>query len=202
MSNNQKSAKTCAVWLLAASMLGAACTASPQTTVPEQGEYEAKLKAATSDPSLYPSPPEPHYGPEYGSIVFVDIDPGPTIGGQLIMRPAVDASGDRVDEASNGISMYMIHWGLEVGEPGVEDDEGAGDLGGDCMGFRDTSYVAMKSASEVGEEMVWEIPHGTIVPKDAVYFVGHTIYGRIHNLNKCTQTPIHNLIVPGGGSER
>lgn len=191
-----------ASWLLAAAMLASACSVSPQTEVHDHAEYEAQVKSAASDPSLYPSPPEPHYGPEYGSIVFVDTDPGPTIGGQLSMRPAVNERGDRVDEAANGITMYMIHWGLEVGEPGIEDDHGGGDLGGDCMGFRDTSYVVMKPAPQAGEVMVWDIPQGTIVPEDAVYFVGHTIYGRIHNLEKCTQTPINNLISPDGGSGR
>ena len=42
--------------------------------------------------------------------------------------------------------------------------------------------------------MKWEIPQGTVVPKDAVYFVGHALYGEIHNLGKCTQTPIENLV--------
>ena len=88
----------------------------------------------------------------------------------------------------------MVHWGLEVGEPGVSDDAGAGDLGGDCKGFRDTGHVVKRSAEEAGSTMTWEIPQGTVVPDDAVYFVGHTIYGRIHNLAKCTQTPIHNIV--------
>jgi len=146
----------------------------------------------TSD--RYPSPPTPHYGPEYGSISFTDTDPGPTIGGTLTMKPAVDENGVRLNEAEAGITMYMIHWGLEVGQPGVEDDKGAGDLGGDCMGFRDTGHVVMMPAAKAGDTLSWEIPQGTEVPKDAVYFVGHTLYGKIHNLAKCTQSPIVNLL--------
>lgn len=142
----------------------------------------------------YPAPPAPHYGPERGSITFIDTDPGPTIGGTLTMKPAVDDKGMRLDEANAGITMYMIHWGLEVGNPGVADDTGAGDLGGDCMGFRDTGHVVMAPAGDAGDLMSWEIPQGTEVPEGAVYFVGHTLYGKIHNLGKCTQTPIGNLI--------
>ncbi|MEO1100516.1 MAG: hypothetical protein AAFW65_01585 [Pseudomonadota bacterium] len=141
----------------------------------------------------YASPPDPHYGPESGSIVFTDTDPGPTIGGVLTMKPAIDESGVRIDEAANGITTYMIHWGLEVGEPGTADDAGNGDLGGDCMGFRDTGHVVMMSAADAGDTMSWTIPEGTEVPDNAVYFVGHTLYGDIHNLAKCTQTPIVNL---------
>ncbi|MDJ0920428.1 MAG: hypothetical protein QNI84_04825 [Henriciella sp.] len=158
---------------------------------PEQIEIMNKTPI-TSD--RYPGPPEPHYGPEYGSITFVDTDPGPTIGGTLTMKPAVDENGMQLDEAEAGITMYMIHWGLEVGEPGVDDDKGAGDLGGDCMGFRDTGHVVMMPASEAGDVMQWDIPQGTEVPDGAVYFVGHTLYGEIHNLEKCTQTPINNMI--------
>ena len=150
--------------------------------------------AATAKPSVYPSPPEPNYGPQKGSISFVDTDPGETIGGTLTMRPAVDAHGKRLDEAKAGITMYMIHWGLEVGALGVQDDAGAGDLGGDCKGFRDTGHVVMANAVGAGDLLTWEIPKGTVVPKDAVYFVGHTLYGPIHNLAKCTQTPIRNVI--------
>ena len=142
----------------------------------------------------YPAPPAPHYGPERGSIRFVDTDPGPTIGGILTMKPAVDENGKRLNEDDAGITMYMIHWGLEVGKPGVADDAGAGDLGGDCMGFRDTGHVVMAPADETGDMMSWEIPQGTVVPEGAVYFVGHTLYGKIHNLGKCTQTPITNLV--------
>ncbi len=39
-----------------------------------------------------------------------------------------------------------------------------------------------------------QIPPGTSVPEGAVYLVGHTIYGGIHNLAKCVQTPIVNRI--------
>ncbi len=158
---------------------------------PEQIEY---LDTTPITPDRYPAPPEPHYGPEYGSISFTDTDPGPTIGGTLRMKPAVDDYGIRLDEAEAGITMYMIHWGLEVGEPGMQDDKGAGDLGGDCMGFRDTGHVVMMPASEAGDVMEWDIPQGTEVPEGAVYFVGHTLYGEIHNLGKCTQTPIGNLV--------
>ncbi len=180
----------------------------------DQFDHEAKAKAKAASEQLasmtpeqrkllnttpvtsarYPSPPEPHFGSEKGSITFVDTDPGPTIGGTLLMKPAVDDSGKRLNEADAGISMYMIHWGLEVGKPGVADDAGAGDLGGDCMGFRDTGHVVMAPADGADEQMSWEIPQGTVVPTDAVYFVGHTLYGKIHNLGKCTQTPINNLV--------
>lgn len=142
----------------------------------------------------YPSPPGTHYGPKYDSIQFTDTDPGPTIGGTLTMLPAVDENGIRVDEADAGITMYMVHWGLEVGVPGTEDDKGAGDLGGDCMGFRDTGHVVSMPAADAGDVLAWQIPEGTEVPEDAVYFVGHTLYGNIHNLAKCTQTPIANKI--------
>lgn len=110
------------------------------------------------------------------------------------MKPAVDAEGNRVDEAAAGITAYSIHWGLEVGEPGTEDDKGSGDLGGDCMGFRDTSFVFKTPASSTTDTFTWEIPAGTTVPRNAVYFVGQTHYGKIINLKKCTQTPIENLI--------
>lgn len=156
----------------------------------ETGEPELPAVA----PSVYPSPAEPNYGPENGSIRFVDTDPGETIGGVLNMGPAVDKEGNRIDDVAAGITMYMVHWGLEVGGAGVADDAGAGDLGGDCMGFRDTGYVVKLSASDAGDMMAWEIPQGTVVPEDAVYFVGHTIYGDIHNLAKCTQTPIDNFV--------
>lgn len=145
-------------------------------------------------PDRYPGPPQPNFGPEYGSITFTDTDPGPTIGGTLTMKPAVDETGARLVEADAGITMYMIHWGLEVGAPGVEDDKGAGDLGGDCMGFRDTGHVVMMPAADAGDVMEWEIPQGTEVPDGALYFVGHTLYGELHNLAKCTQTPIDNMI--------
>lgn len=153
-----------------------------------------KLNTTSIAVGVYPSPAEPHYGPEYGSITFIDTDPGLTIGGKLTMKPAVGANGARIDEAKAGISMYMVHWGLEVGAPGTADDKGQGDLGGDCMGFRDTGHVVMMPASEAGSVMEWDIPQGTLVPEGAVYFVGHTLYGRIHNLGKCTQTPITNYV--------
>ena len=35
----------------------------------------AEAKAAVLSASVYPSPPEPNYGPEQGSIHFVDKDP-------------------------------------------------------------------------------------------------------------------------------
>lgn len=157
-------------------------------------DESTNAKAAVVSASDYPSPPEPNYGPEQGSIHFVDTDSGETIGGVLTMGPAIDEDGVRVDDAATGITIYMVHWGLEVGEPGVSDDPGAGDLGGNCKGFRDTGHVVKRSAEEAGNIMTWEIPQGTVVPDDAVYFVGHTVYGRIHNLSKCTQTPIHNIV--------
>lgn len=155
---------------------------------------KAKLNKTPIKAGIYPAPKAPHYGPAYGSIIFVDTDPGETIGGTLIMKPAIDAKGDRVNEIKEGITTYMVHWGLEVGSPGIDDDKGNGDLGGDCMGFRDTGHVVATPASEVGDVMQWEIPQGTVVPEGAVYFVGHTLYGKIHNLGKCTQTPINNII--------
>lgn len=62
------------------------------------------------------------------------------------------------------------------------------------MGFRDTGHVVMLPASYAGDLLSWEIPQGTEVPNEAIYFVGHTLYEKIHNLEKCTQTPIINLI--------
>ena len=150
---------------------------------------DAAVASKPAAPAVYPSPPAPNYGPLKGSISFIDTDPGETIGGKLTMRPAVDEHGKRVDAAANGITMYMIHWGLEVGGPGT------GDLGGDCKGFRDTGHVVMAPAVGAPDLLTWDIPKGTAVPKGAVYFVGHTLYGNIHNLAKCTQTPIVNLIV-------
>lgn len=161
-------------------------------TMSEEQRRLLNTTPITSD--RYPSPPEPHYGPERGSIQFEDKDPGPTIGGIITMKPAVGDDGSRLNASSEGITMYMIHWGLEVGEPGTADDAGAGDLGGDCMGFRDTGHVVAMPAEDVRDVMTWEIPMGTKVPDEAVYFVGHTLYGRIHNLAKCTQTPIHNWV--------
>jgi len=159
-------------------------------------EQKAILNKTPITADRYPAPPSPHYGPEYGSLSFTDTDPGPTIGGILSIRPAVDENGQRLNEAEAGITAYMIHWGLEVGDPGVQDDKGAGDLGGDCMGFRDTGHVVMMPTKDAAgqETLTWKIPQGTTVPDGAVYFVGHTLYGQIHNLGKCTQTPIVNLI--------
>ena len=146
---------------------------------------------------MYPRPAkQPNYGPAYGSIKFVDTDPSDAIGGTLTMGRAVDGDGNRLDESTEGITTYMVHWGLEVGAPGVEDDKGAGDHGGDCRGFRDTGYVVMKSAADLedSDTISWEIPQGTTVPEGAVYFVGHTLYDTIHNLGKCTQTLIENRV--------
>lgn len=142
----------------------------------------------------YPSPPEPNFGPEAGSLQFTDTDSGATIGGILTMNPAIDENGDRVDETANGITGYLIHWGLEVGAPGTADDKGNGDLGGDCMNFRDSNYVGKISSSAATEVLRWEIPAGTAVPEDAIYFVGLTEYGSVFNLKKCIQIPIKNLI--------
>lgn len=158
---------------------------------PVQQLDEARMKAALAS---FPKPPNPNYGPEAGSIVFEDTDPGETIGGTITMRPAVGADGKPLDGAAAGITMYMIHWGLEVGAPGTADDAGAGDLGGDCKGFRDTGHVVMAPVGEPGKPMIWTIPQGTKIPDGAVYFVGHTLYGPIHNLAKCTQTPIRNWV--------
>ena len=167
----------------------------PRTEAVDIVEELTAPETITTD--IYPAPDrEPNYGPRYGSITFVDTDPGVTIGGTLSMGRAVDADGNRLDEAAEGITRYMIHWGLEVGEPGTADDKGAGDLGGDCRGFRDTGHVVMIETADLGpgDTISWQIPDGTVVPDEAVYFVGHTIYGTIHNLGKCTQTPIVNLI--------
>ena len=157
--------------------------------------------AATADgivsEKMYPKPAaEPNYGPAYGSIKFRDRDPRDTIGGELRMMRAVDAQGNRVDENAEGITAYMVHWGLEVGAPGTADDKGAGDHGGDCRGFRDTGHVVMAMVEDLDDSDVirWKIPLGTEVPSKAVYFVGHTLYGKIHNLGKCTQTVIDNQV--------
>jgi hypothetical protein len=146
----------------------------------------------------YPSPPEPNYGPAKGSLEFQDLDPSAAIGGTLVMGRALDGNGQRVDEAAAGITAYMVHWGLEVGEPGVADDAGNGDLGGDCKGFRDTTNIGMVPTSDPAPTLRMEIPMGTAVPDAAVYFVGHAIYGPIHNLNKCIQIPIVNWIEEPG----
>lgn len=167
--------------------------AAKAAEVLSDADMAEKLKKTVITSDRYPAPPEPNFGPQKGSITFTDTDPSDAIGGTLTMNRALDAEGNAFDEEAAGLTTYMIHWGLEVGAPGTEDDAGAGDLGGDCMGFRDTGHVVMMKASQAGDTMSWEIPQGTIVPKDAVYFVGHTLYGKIHNLGKCTQTPIVNL---------
>ncbi len=172
-------------------------TVAPDTPALETSDAVRQLDAPeTISTDIYPGPTqEPNYGPAYGSITFVDEDPGATIGGTLTMGRAIDGDGTRLDEASEGITQYMVHWGLVVGAPGTADDAGAGDLGGDCRGFRDTGHVVMISAADLGESdtISWNIPMGTDVPEGAVYFVGHTLYGAIHNLAKCTQTPIVNI---------
>ena len=132
---------------------------------------------------IYPRVPGTSYGPS--SISFVDTDPGPTIGGTIVVGRAQDETG---------VEMYMVHWGLEVGNPGVADDAGKGDHGGSCKGFRDTNHVAMARPSDKGVNLTMEIPQGTKVPEGAVYLVAHTLYGGIHNLAKCVQTPIVNRI--------
>lgn len=132
---------------------------------------------------IYPRVEGVSYGPS--SIAFVDTDPSQAIGGTLLLGRAPDEAG---------IDMYMVHWGLEVGEPGVEDDAGNGDHGGDCKGFRDTNHVVMSLPDNGGDPIELTIPAGTAVPEEAVYFVGHTIYDGIHNLAKCVQIPIINVI--------
>ena len=159
------------------------------TAAPQMDEAAVKARLAS-----FPKPPSPNYGPAPGSISFEDTDPGETIGGTITMRAAIGADGKPIDGVAVGITMYMIHWGLEVGAPGTADDAGAGDLGGDCRGFRDTGHVVMAPVAEPGKSMSWTIPQGTKIPAGAVYFVGHSLYGPIHNLNKCTQTPIRNWV--------
>ena len=156
---------------------------------PQMDEAAVKARLAS-----FPKPPSPNYGPAPGSIVFEDTDPAETIGGTITMRAAIGPDGKPLDGAAAGITMYMIHWGLEVGAPGTADDAGAGDLGGDCRGFRDTGHVVMEPVGAPGKLMSWTIPQGTKIPANAVYFVGHSLYGPIHNLNKCTQTPIKNWV--------
>ncbi len=170
--------------------------------IKQGAQQQAKASAAKSKKlpyvlteAMYPAPKQqPNYGPKYGSIEFTDTDPSEAIGGKLVMHRAVDETGKRVDERAEGITTYMVHWGLEVGEPGMADDKGNGDHGGDCRGFRDTGHVVMKLVEELGDEdaIEWDIPAGTEVPEGAVYFVGHTLYSDIHNLGKCTQTPVIN----------
>jgi hypothetical protein len=132
---------------------------------------------------IYPRVAGENFGPT--SIAFTDTDPGPTIGGTITLGRAPN---------EKGIDVYMVHWGLEVGTPGTADDHGHGDHGGACKGFRDTNHVAKAEPAQPGEAITMEIPQGTAVPEGAVYLVGHTIYGGIHNLAKCVQTPIVNRI--------
>jgi hypothetical protein len=132
---------------------------------------------------IYPRVAGVNYGPS--SIAFKDTDPGPTIGGTITLGRAPD---------EKGVDVYMVHWGLEVGAPGTEDDAGHGDHGGSCKGFRDTNHVAQAAPSQAGEMITMEIPQGTAVPEGAVYLVAHTLYGGIHNLAKCVQTPIVNRL--------
>jgi hypothetical protein len=132
---------------------------------------------------IYPRVPGVSFGP--ASIEFTDTDPGPTIGGTILLDRAPDETG---------VEMYMVHWGLEVGQPGTEDDAGHGDHGGSCKGFRDTNHVAMALPSSPGEKITLEIPQGTKIPDKAVYLVAHTLYGGLHNLAKCVQVPIVNRV--------
>ncbi|MBP6012345.1 MAG: hypothetical protein KBA31_08975 [Alphaproteobacteria bacterium] len=132
---------------------------------------------------IYPRVAGVNYGPS--SIAFTDTDPGPTIGGTISLGRAQD---------EKGVAMYMVHWGLEVGSPGTADDAGHGDHGGSCKGFRDTNHVVMAMPSTPGDPIQLELPQGTKVPDGAVYLVAHTLYGGIHNLAKCVQTPIVNRI--------
>jgi hypothetical protein len=145
------------------------------------GAYAA-LKIGGPD-LIYPRVAEPNFGPS--SIAFEDTDPGPTIGGTIILGRAKD---------EKGVDMYMTHWGLEVGAPGVADDAGKGDHGGSCKGFRDTNHVTHANPGGDGDVITMTIPQGTVVPKDAVYLVGHTIYAGRHNLAKCVQVPIVNTV--------
>ena len=145
------------------------------------GGYAA-LKIAGPD-LIYPRVAGENYGPS--SIAFEDTDPGPTIGGTITLGRAAD---------EKGVDTYMVHWGLEVGATGVGDDTGHGDHGGSCKGFRDTNHVVKAPPSQPGDMITMEIPQGTAVPEGAVYLVAHTLYGDIHNLAKCVQTPIVNRI--------
>lgn len=143
----------------------------------------AALKIGGPD-LIYPRVPGVNYGPS--SIAFTDTDPGKTIGGTILLGRAQDETG---------VDMYMVHWGLEVGKPGQEDDAGQGDHGGLCKGFRDTGHVAMAPVpKEPGTVLSLTIPPGTPVPEGAVYLVGHTIHSGIHNLAKCVQVPIVNVV--------
>lgn len=132
---------------------------------------------------IYPRVPGVSYGPS--SLAFVDTDPGKTIGGTVSLGRA---------QVETGVDMYMVHWGLEVGNPGTADDAGNGDHGGSCKGFRDTNHVVMAHPTDAGVLLTMEIPQGTVVPEGAVYLVAHTIYGGLHNLAKCIQIPIVNRV--------
>jgi hypothetical protein len=132
---------------------------------------------------IYPYVPGESFGPS--SIAFEDTDPGKTIGGTIVLGRA---------QNETGVETYMVHWGLEVGQPGVADDAGHGDHGGSCKGFRDTNHVAMARPGDPGGMLSLAIPQGTVVPEGAVYLVAHTLYGGIHNLAKCVQIPIVNRV--------
>jgi hypothetical protein len=132
---------------------------------------------------IYPRVDGVNYGPT--TLAFTDTDPSDTIGGTVTLGRAVDETG---------VDMYMVHWGLEVGAPGTQDDAGNGDHDGDCKGFRDTGHVVMSMVADGGTPITMEIPQGTEVPEDAVYFVAHTIYSGRHNLAKCIQIPIVNVV--------
>ncbi len=194
-------------WIVTATLgfVLSACADTGTKSVQKEANAAAEQVLAVAEattPSVvsadkYPGPAkQPNFGPAYGSITFVDTDSSDAIGGLLSMGRAIDAQGDSLDESEEGISMYMIHWGLVVGQTGVDDDKGAGDLGGDCRGFRDTGHIVMQDASKlsVDQPLEWEVPTGTVIPQGAIYFVGHSVYGKIHNLAKCTQIPIVNWI--------
>ncbi|NOT40930.1 MAG: hypothetical protein HOP13_10595 [Alphaproteobacteria bacterium] len=132
---------------------------------------------------IYPRVAGTNYGPT--SIAFEDTDPASTIGGTITLGRAPN---------EKGVDVYMVHWGLEVGNAGTEDDTGHGDHGGSCKGFRDTNHVVKALPSQPGDTITMEIPQGTAVPEGALYFVAHTLYGDIHNLAKCVQTPIVNRV--------
>lgn len=72
-------------------------------------EQIKKMNTTPVTAAQYPARPAPHYGPEYASISFTDIDPSETIGGLLTMKPAIDQQGQRVTESEVGITTYMIH---------------------------------------------------------------------------------------------
>ncbi len=49
-----------------------------QLAMAEDADDKTVTKAAVVKPSVYPSPAEPNYGPEKGSIRFIDTDPEET----------------------------------------------------------------------------------------------------------------------------